>query len=114
MVDCNLIYTHHLDFFSDIFHAAPTAQNSHFRFINSFIQPSRVGSLVCSLITNSNLSYFSGNNENAATSLNGAISEDLQLPSTPSSTATPSSGGAGILTLPPGKKENSIGVQAEP
>lgn len=46
-----------------------------------------------------------GNNENAATSLNGAISEDLQLPSTPSSTATPSSGGAGILTLPPGWEE---------
>ena len=68
---------------------------------------------VYSLILNSHLFYFSGNNENAATSLNGAISEDLQLPSTPSSTATPSSGGAGILTLPPGKKKSVLGFQAE-
>ena len=32
------------------FWGAPTAQNSpelHFRFINSFLQPSRVGSLLC-------------------------------------------------------------------
>ena len=38
--------------------AAPTAQNSselHFRFINSFIQPSRVGSLI---VANSKLCYY--------------------------------------------------------
>ena len=38
---------------SFFFSAAPTAQNSpelHFRFINSFIQPSRVGSLVKTFI----------------------------------------------------------------
>ena len=43
------------------FSAAPTAQNSpelHFRFINSFIQPYPVGSLVPFILTLNNESHF--------------------------------------------------------
>ena len=69
---------------SIFFFAAPTAQNSpklHFRFMNYFIQPSRVGSLG---------GYDQGY---------GGFSHQQGQHQFPS---LPSSGGADILTLPPG------------